>query len=107
MVLAQSTIDALGALAVGFAFAGLVASAFEMLVRRPLGLATLQTGDLAAAASVPVLVFSAPLVMIRNVVRRGRRLTIPAVVAITALSGFWSMACGRLVLDLAMLVTHA
>ena len=108
-MLSQSSIDAFSAIAIGFAFAGLLASAFEMVARRPLGFSALQTGDVAAFASVPVLVFSAPLVILRNTIR-GRskeRRPVPFVMLATVIACFWSMLCGRLVLDFAHLVTQA
>ncbi len=37
MALTQSSIDAFSALALGFALAGLLASGFELVCRRPLG----------------------------------------------------------------------
>ena len=109
MVLQQQTIDAFSALAMGFAFAGVLASGFELVVRRPLGFSSLQTGDLGAGATVPFLVFSAPLIILRNTVR-GRRLygrPMPYVMAATVIACFWSMMCGRLVLDLTHLVASA
>lgn len=109
MQLSQSSIDALSALAVGFAFSGLIASGFEFLVRRPLGFASLQGGDLRAVLSVPFLVFSAPLIILRNTVRgrvaEGR--PIPYVMIATIIACLWSMMCGRLVLDLTWLVATA
>ena len=104
MVLQPSTIDAFAALAMGFAFAGVLASGFELIARRPLGFSSLQTGDLGAVASVPFLVFSAPLIILRNTIR-GRRLDrrpIRYVMIATVIACVWSMMCGRLVLD----VTH-
>jgi hypothetical protein len=109
MALGQSSIDAFSALAIGFAFAGLIASSFELVVRRPLGFSSLQTGDLLAVATVPFLVFSAPLIILRNTVR-GRRLDgrpIPYVMVATVIACVWSIMCGRLVLDLTHLVTGA
>jgi hypothetical protein len=109
MVLQQSSIDAFSALAIGFAFAGLLASGFELVVRRPLGFSSLQTGDLGAVATVPFLVFSAPLIILRNTIR-GRRLDrrpIPYVMIATIIACFWSMMCGRLVLDLTHLLASA
>jgi hypothetical protein len=109
MVLQQSSIDAFSALAIGFAFAGLLASGFELMLRRPLGFAALQTGDIGAVATVPVLVFSAPMIIIRNTIR-GRRIDgrpIPYVMLATIIACLWSMMCGRLVLDLTQLLTGA
>jgi hypothetical protein len=109
MVLQQSSIDAFCALAIGFAFAGLLASGFELMLRRPLGFSALQTGDIGAVATVPVLVFSAPMIIIRNTIR-GRRIDgrpIPYVMLATIIACLWSMMCGRLVLDLTQLLAGA
>lgn len=101
----QTTIDALLALVLGFAFAGLLASAFELLVRRPLSFGMLQVGGILAVASVPVLVFSAPMIIVRNLVRgpKGAR-PMPAVMVATMIACGWSLLCGRLVLDLTHLL---
>ena len=109
MALQQSSIDAFSALAIGFAFAGLLASGFELLLRRPLRFSSLQTGDMGAVATVPVLVFSAPLIILRNTIR-GRRIDgrpIPYVMIATIIACLWSMMCGRLVLDVAHLLASA
>ncbi|NNM73257.1 DUF6949 family protein [Enterovirga aerilata] len=109
MALGQSSIDAFSAILLGFAFAGVLASGFELVVRRPLGFSSLQTGDLGAVATVPVLVFSAPLIILRNTVR-GRRLDgrpIPYVMLATVIACLWSLMCGRIVLDLTHLLTQA
>ena len=109
MALDTSTFDSFAALALGFSFAGLIASAFELVARKPLHFGLLQDGGLAAAASVPVLVFSAPLLIVRNTIR-GRRIErrpIPFVVLATIIACFWSLLSGRLVLDAAQLIAHA
>ena len=109
MVLQQSSIDASSAIAIGFAFARLLASGFELLLRRPLGFSSLQTGDMGAVATVPVLVFSAPLIILRNTIR-GRRSDgrpIPYVMLATVIACLWSMMCGRLVLDVTQLLAGA
>ena len=109
MAIQQSSIDALSALAIGFAFAGVMASGFELLLRRPLGFSALKTGDMRAAATVPILVFSAPLIIVRNTIR-GRlhyRRPFPYVMLATIIACFWSMMCGRVVLDLAQIITGA
>ena len=105
----QSTLDAFSALGLGFAFAGLLASFFELVADRPLGFSLLHGGGFGAVASVPVLVFSAPLIILRNTVR-GRRIEnrpIPYVVLDTIIACFWSLMSGRLVLDAAVRLTGA
>jgi hypothetical protein len=99
--ISPASLDALRALALGFAFAGFLASGYEMLMTRRLGLATLQTGDARALASVPVFVFGAPFVIVRAMVRARPGRPFPVVFAATILAGLWSLACGRVVLDAA------
>ncbi len=65
--------ELLTSLLIGFAFAGLLASAFELFTARRADFRLLQAGGLVAVASVPVVVFSAPFLILRNTVR-GRRI---------------------------------
>lgn len=101
MVIDPSRLDAIGAILTGFAFAGLVASAFEAATRRPATFRLLQTGDVAALASVPVIVFCAPFLILRGLIGRRRHEPRPiaGVFSGTVIACLWSMACGRLVLD--------
>ncbi len=97
-----SALETLKALLVGFAFAGLLASAFELFTTQRADFRLLQAGGLAAVASVPVVVFSAPFLILRNTVR-GRRIEgrpIPFVMVASMIASVWSIFCGRVVLDL-------
>jgi hypothetical protein len=100
-------LDAFAALCLGLAFAGVLASGFELLTRRPLSFSLLQTGGIRALASVPVLVFSAPHIILRNTLRgrRFERRPLYVVMLATIIAGLWSLMSGRLVLDLAHLIT--
>ena len=100
-------IEALQALCLGFAFAGLLASGFELVLRRPLSFSLLQNGGFGALASVPVLVFSAPLIILRNTLQgcRVERRPFHFVMIATIIAGLWGLMSGRLVLDLAHIVT--
>jgi hypothetical protein len=95
-------LEALQSLFLGFAFAGLLASAFELFTERRADFTLLQTGGLAAIASVPVVVFSAPFLILRNTVRGrqndGRPVSFLMLAGMTA--GIWSLVSGRVVLDL-------
>lgn len=94
--------EAVQAIFIGFAFAGLLASAFELLTRRRVAFELLQSGGFGAVASVPVVIFCAPFMILRNTVR-GRRIQgrpLIFVVLASLIAGLWSMACGRVVLDL-------
>jgi hypothetical protein len=94
--------QALQSLFVGFAFAGLLASAFELFTTKRADFRLLEVGGLAAVASVPVVVFSAPFLILRNTVR-GRRIEgrpFVFVMLASMIASLWSMASGRVVLDL-------
>ncbi len=102
MTIQPAFVEALQSLFLGFAFAGLLASAFELFTERRADFTLLQTGGLAAIASVPVVVFSAPFLILRNTVRGrqndGRPVSFLMLAGMTA--GIWSLVSGRVVLDL-------
>jgi hypothetical protein len=104
VAISSGSIEALQALALGFAFAGLLASAFEVFAERPAGFSLLHAGGLAALASVPLVVFSAPFLIMRNTVRGQRIEKRPAhfVFLATIIACFWSLVCGKVVMDLAL-----
>jgi hypothetical protein len=106
MAVDPAALESLQALALGFAFAGLLASAFEMMTERRASFHLLETGGVAALASVPVLVFSAPFIILRNTVRgrRFERRPIHFVMLATIIACLWSLMSGRLVLDLAVML---
>lgn len=102
MPIDPAALDALQSLLIGFAFAGLLASAFELFTQQRADFRLLQAGGLAAVASVPVVVFSAPFLILRNTVR-GRRIEgrpFVFVMLASMIASLWSIASGRVVLDL-------
>jgi len=100
MSISPASADALRAVVLGFAFAGLLASGFEWAMSRRLSFRILRGGDAAALACVPVLVFTAPFIIIRNLVRaKPGRWPFGVVFTATIVAGFWSLLCGRLVLE--------
>ncbi len=106
MRIEPAAIEALQSLFVGFAFAGLLASAFELFTEKRADFKLLQAGGLAALASVPVVVFSAPFLILRNTVA-GRRIEgrpFIFVMVASMIASLWSLASGRVVLDLLLLV---
>lgn len=107
MTIDAGKIDAIAALCLGFAFAGLLASTFELVARRRLSFSLLQGGGLGALASVPVIVFSAPLIIVRNTIqgRRLERRPFHFVLLATMIACVWSLMSGRLVLDVAQFLT--
>ncbi|WP_377838511.1 DUF6949 family protein [Bosea sp. UC22_33] len=102
MAIQPSAIEALQSLFLGFAFAGLLASAFELFTARRADFKLLQAGGLAAVASVPVVVFSAPFLILRNTMhgRQGAGRPFSFVMLASMTAAIWSLVSGRVVLDL-------
>ena len=101
--------EALQSLFIGFAFAGLLASAFELFTQQRADFRLLQAGGLIAVASVPVVIFSAPFLILRNTVN-GRRIEgrpFVFVMLASMIASLWSLASGRVVLDLLLLCSGA
>jgi hypothetical protein len=109
MQISPSALESFAALGLGFAFAGLLASSFELFTQKRASFGLLETGGPFALACVPVLVFSAPFIILRNTLRgrRFERRPMGFVFAATLIACFWSLMSGRLVLDLAHLITGA
>lgn len=85
------------ALALGFAFAGLSASGYRLVTSRLPSFGMLQGGPSAGTlAMVPLLMASAPFLIMRNTLRgrrhEGRRFEF--VFAATVIAGFWSLMSG-------------
>jgi hypothetical protein len=94
------SITSLFALAIGFAVAGLCASGYRLYGTHFPTFRLLQMGPMPARlAAVPLLIFSAPFLIMRNTVR-GRRLEqrrFDFVVLATALAALWSFMSGTVV----------
>jgi Family of unknown function (DUF6949) len=85
------------ALAFGFAVAGMCCSGYRLVTTRLPSFGLLATGpSVAAFAAVPLLVFSAPFLIMRNTLlgraREGRRFEF--VFLATLIAGFWSLMSG-------------
>ena len=96
-------IAAFEALMIGFAFAGLLASAFQLVAQEPVSFRLLQGRDFAAIAAVPLLLVTAPFIILRNTLR-GRRYEkrqAHFVAMATIIACLWSLACGTVILHLA------
>jgi len=94
------TINSLFALAIGFAVAGLCASGYRLFSRHFPSFRLLEVGPVPARfAAVPLLMFSAPFIIMRNTIRgrrlEGRRAEI--VMVATVIAGLWSLMCGTVV----------
>jgi Family of unknown function (DUF6949) len=93
-------IESLFALAIGFALAGLLASGYQLVTRRPASFRLLQRGPRPTTfAAIPLLVFAAPFIIMRNAIRgrliKGRRLSM--VMIATIIAGCWSLLSGTVV----------
>jgi predicted signal transduction protein with EAL and GGDEF domain len=95
-------LEAFQSLALGFALAGLCATGFEALTERRASFQLLETGGPQALASVPLVVLSAPFIILRNTVRgrRHERRHVSFVMMATVIACFWSLICGRVALDI-------
>lgn len=104
-----SALSALQTLIIGFVFAGFLSSLFEMLTERRASFALLESGGLVTVASIPLLIFSAPFIILRNTLR-GRRYEdrpIGFVMLATMIAGLWSLCSGTVLRDVMVLMTGA
>jgi hypothetical protein len=93
--------DAFRAIFIGFAFAGLLASLFRLVTHKAVSFVLLRQGGVVAVACVPLIMFSAPFIILRNTLR-GRQYEqrhVFFVMVATVIASFWSMAAGRVLLD--------
>lgn len=98
--LGPDQIQAFEAIIVGFAIAGLTASAFQMIAQRPLSFRMLLSRNASLAFAVPLLAVSAPVIILRNT-QRGRRFErrpMHFVAIATIIACLWSLVFGQLVL---------
>jgi len=95
--MSPQSIHLLFALAMGFAFAGMLATGYQLATRRVLSFRLLEDGPKPATfAAVPVLAFAAPFIIMRNTIR-GRHIegrSFQLVVAATVIAGIWSLMSG-------------
>jgi len=90
------------AVALGFAVAGSFATGYQLITSRLPSFSQLNQGvGVQSLASVPVLAFAAPFIIMRNTimsaVRDGRRFEI--VFMATLIAGFWSLLSGTIVVS--------
>ncbi len=94
------SVQMLIALALGFAVAGLCSSAYQLATSRLPSFGLLSAGPSAATvAAVPLLMVSAPFLIMRNTLlarqQEGRRFEF--VFLATLIAGFWSLMSGMVV----------
>ena len=96
---AQSVI----ALAVGFAFAGALSNGYQLFTEKQASFRLLESEQRnEALAAVPLLIFAAPYVIMRNTIRGSRREggNFGFVAMTTVLAGFWALMSGTIVVML-------
>jgi hypothetical protein len=98
--ISPDTINSLFAVAIGFAVAGLCASSYRLYGEHFPSFRLLEVGPMAARfAAVPLLIFSAPFLIMRNTLR-GRRIEsrrAEFVMVATVIAGLWSLMSGTVV----------
>jgi Family of unknown function (DUF6949) len=91
------SVQMLLAVGLGYAFAGLCASGYRLFTSRLPSFSLLSTGPSATAiAAIPLLIMSAPFLIMRNTLlgrrQEGRRFEF--VFMATVIAGFWSLMSG-------------
>ena len=95
--ISPDSVQSLFALAIGFAVAGAAASAFSVVRQDFPSFRLLETGPVAARfAAIPLLMFCAPFIIMRNTLRGHRieRRRAEFVMAATVVAGLWSLMSG-------------
>ena len=98
--ISPETIVSIFSLAIGFAVAGLCASGYRLFSRHFPSFRLLEVGPVPARfAAIPLLMFSAPFIIMRNTIRgrriEGRRTEI--VMVATVIAGLWGLMSGTVV----------
>ncbi len=98
--LSPETIDSFFSLAIGLAVAGMCASGYRVFSAHFPSFRLLEVGPVAARfAALPLLMFSAPFIIMRNTIRgrqiEGRRTEV--VMLATVIAGLWSLMSGTVV----------
>lgn len=94
-------IESVFAIAFGFAIAGLCASGYRLFRLRFPSFRLLEVGPMPTRfAAVPVLVFSAPFLIMRNTLRgrRFERRNVGFVMIATVVAALWSLMSGTVVM---------
>ena len=98
--ISPETVEVLFAIAIGFSVAGLCACGYRLFGMHFPSFRLLEAGPMAARfAAVPLLIFSAPFLIMRNTLR-GRRIErrrVEFIVIATVIAGLWSLMSGTAV----------
>lgn len=98
--ISPQTIESFFALAFGFAVAGVAASAYRLVWQHFPSFRLLEVGPVPGRfAAIPLLMFCAPFIIMRNTVR-GRRIErrrVEFVMVATVIAGLWSLMSGTVV----------
>ncbi len=98
--ISADSIQSFFALAWGFAIAGLCASAYQVAANHLPSFRQLEVGPMGTRfAVIPVLMFSAPYILMRNTLRGQRieRRRPEFVMVATVIAGLWSLMSGTVV----------
>jgi hypothetical protein len=98
--MSPEALQAFYALATGFAWAGLLATGYQLLMRQPASFRLLERGPRPSAfAAVPFIAFAAPFIIMRNTIRGGQIGfgSFRVAAAATVVAGFWSLMSGTVV----------
>ena len=93
-------VNSLFAIAIGFSVAGLCASGYRLYGLHFPSFRLLEVGPMAGRfAAVPLLIFAAPFLIMRNTLRGRQIERRPAefVMIATVIAGLWSLMCGTVV----------
>jgi hypothetical protein len=98
--ISPDTLELFFSLAIGFAVAGLFATGYRLFAEHFPSFRQLEVGPATARfASIPLLMFSAPFIIMRNTLR-GRRIEgrrAEFVMVATVIAGLWSLMSGTVV----------
>jgi hypothetical protein len=98
--ISPETIESFFSLAIGFAVAGLCATGYRLFSKHFPSFRLLEIGPTTSRfASIPLLMFSAPFIIMRNTLR-GRRIEgrrAEFVMVATVIAGLWSLMSGTVV----------
>ena len=99
-LMSPESIELTLAFAIGFAVAGMVATGYQAVTRRPASFRLLRRGPAPATfAAVPLLAFAAPFIIVRDALRRRRTRRMPsdALLFLSMAASFWSMMSGTVI----------